>query len=151
MRVFCYLGCGAGRLASLNNTPAGVYSPQTADTHTAFYLSHKHTRICMRRTRDTSRAAPSVQITPDRTSGCSLEIERSRTTISVLGGEFIDHYLDLYRGLSGDTRARTRLYKTILDAAKTREETLHSGDWTPKIVATRLRNMLAKQNREAEE
>ena len=105
----------------------------------------------MRRTRDTSRASPSVQITPDRTSGCSLEIERSRTTISVLGGEFIDHYLDLYRGLSGDTRARTRLYKTILDAAKTREETLNSGDWTAKIVATRLRNMLAKQNREAEE
>ena len=83
--------------------------------------------------------------------GEETEIKRSRTTISVLGGEFIDHYLDLYRGLSGDTRARTRLYKTILDAAKTREETLHSGDWTPKIVATRLRNMLAKQNREAEE
>ena len=33
-------------------------------------------------------------------------------------------------------------------AAGKPNDTLNSVDWTPKIVATRLRNMLAKQNRE---
>ena len=72
--------------------------------------------------------------------------KRSRTTLSKIGQEFIDHYLETYITFSGDCRARARLYKEILDAAQTRKETLNSAKWTIKIVQKRLQNAYAKKN-----
>ena len=56
---------------------------------------------------------------PPETEGDEEPSKRSRTSLSKLGKEFIDYYLDTYRALSGDTHGRNRLYKTIYDTALT--------------------------------
>ena len=47
--------------------------------------------------------------------------KRSRTNISLLGGRFIDEYLQTYIGLRRNATGRKKLIATILDAAKCKD------------------------------
>ena len=72
--------------------------------------------------------------------------KRTRTNISPLGRQFIDKFLLTYISLSGDFNARKRLYKEILQQAKTREETLDSASWSVPTIQKRLQNAHTAHN-----
>ena len=84
---------------------------------------------------------------PESPEGSSESPKRTRTNISTVGGEFIDKFLPTYVSFSGNYKARNLLYKEILEQAKTREETLHSADWSVPTIQKRLQNAYTRQNR----
>ena len=71
--------------------------------------------------------------------------------MSPIAREFIDSYLETYISLSGDYKARDRLYIEILEQAHTRKETLGSKDWDVPVIQKRLQNALTAKNRREDE
>ena len=72
--------------------------------------------------------------------------KQTRRTLSDLARDFIDEYLDTYISLSGEPKARARLYLEILAQSQTRKETLDSEGWDVPLIQKRLQNALAKKN-----
>ena len=88
----------------------------------------------------------SSSTSPDQPSA-----KRSRTSLSPLAHEFIDSYLETYISLSGDYKARDRLFLEILEQAQTRKETLGSENWHIPVIQKRLQNALTAKNRRENE
>ena len=53
---------------------------------------------------------------------------------------------DVYVSLKGNHQARANLYKSILDAAKAREDELRSHKWDVNVIFRRLKNEVQKDN-----
>ena len=75
--------------------------------------------------------------------------KRIRTPLSQTARSYIDHHLETYISLSGDHKARNRLYKQILEQALTRKDTLDSGSWGVHTIQKRLQNALTAKNKKA--
>ena len=75
---------------------------------------------------------------------------RIRTNLSPIARKFIDEFLEMYKSLSGDFKARNRLYKHILEQALTRKETLNSESWGVPTIQKRLQNTLTVANKREE-